>query len=1043
MFSSPPGAGATATKRVALAAQPGRVGVMPATRHALDMLADAARLAGAPALFGAREDLLLPVLRWSTWLRAFLERHPEAAAELSALPPIRTPAAWRAWLDERVPADADDLAFGRALRIARHRAMLGITARELLTGDPLATGTDLSGLASAALELALAQATRDMRARFGVPRLADGDVCSAVVIGMGKLGGNELNYSSDVDVIFAYGGDTGQTDGAHGLGQVVDLHTYHARLFARAAQLLGDVTDEGFVFRVDLDLRPEGRTGPICNSVDGLESYYESFGHAWERLAWLKARPVAGDLALGERIITALRPFVYRKHLDYGFADEVFAMKRRIDQGGARLGGKEGFNVKLGRGGIREVEFAVQTLQLTWGGRLPELRAPDTRTALSRVALAGLVDQAEADQLLGAYRFLRRIEHALQMQEDRQTHLLPADAEGRRKVAAMLGLDEGRLDATLAEHRQRVRQSFEALVASAGSARPASSEGDPAWDAALAAALEPELAVEQRDQALAELGFERAADTRLRMDAMARRPESPFHWRQATLGDDAPEGTSLAKKVVKAVLATPDPDLALAHFESLFRTLQHRRAAFDQLDADPRRLRTLAGLFGSSHALSRVIIRSPGLLERLVLDGKEPPLRSRVQLRQALDAELAAGNLGAHPNDGKDSLHAALRRFKQAETLRIGFFDLAGILDAASVRQQLSDLAAVIVQALAADAIGQPGFARPSGADAIGQPGLARPSGADAIGQPGLARPSGADAGTTGGGMSVVALGRLAAGDLGYATELDLMFVCPPAGEPALGTRAARLVVTGLTAATPEGTLYALDSVPRPSGNHGPMCVASDRLLAHHRGDAALWERQAILGARALGDGPDAALVAELRNLALGSAHGERAAAARSELAAQRARDERAAPAGDLQRGAGGVADVEFLVRLCQLTLPPEAAALARDGHDAGAVAVGQALAGLVALGLVDAARADRIREAAAFVAQLENRLALVQEQPSERLRALAMEPARWDGAEREHLRRLALRMGHGDESDPAAALQKELARHRKTLIDEIPELRS
>jgi len=972
------------------AAKAGRVGQVrrAAIQHALDGLNEAARtmtVAGAPAppLFGAREDLLVPVLGAADHLARFLVRHPEAAAELAALPPVRGVAAWREALAASVPADADDPTFSRALRVARQRALLGMTARELVTGDPLATGADLAAFAEAALDRALAQARRGADARYGAPISPEGAPCRAVVIGMGKLGGGELNYSSDIDLIFAYDGDGGVTDGAHGLGQVVDVHTYFARVFTRVAELLSEVTDEGFVFRVDLDLRPEGRTGPICNSADGLESYYESFGHAWERLAWLKARPVAGDLALGDKILTALRPFVYRRHHDYGFADEVLAMKRRIDQSGARLGHKDGYNVKLGRGGIREVEFAVQALQLTWGGRLPELRCTDTRTALSRAALAGLMDQAEADHLLGAYRFLRRVEHALQMREDRQTHLLPVEPEARRHVASLLGLDEAQLEATLTEHRKRVRAAFDAVVPNAEPQAP-----EPAWDTTLSAALEPELGAEQREAALAELGFLRPGATRHRLDAMARRPESPFHWRAATAG--------LAKKVVRACLASPDPDQALVHFESLFKTLQHRRAALEQLDSDPRRLRVLASLFGSSHALSRLVVRSPGLLDRLVLDGKEPTVRTRAQLRQALEAELTHV-----PEGDREARLTALRRFKQGETARIGFFDLAGMLDATSVGHQLADLADVIIGALV------------EGAD-----------------------------------LGVIAFGALGARELGYGSPLDLVFVAPGDADPAAVARAARQAVAGLTVATPDGALYRLDEEPRPSGHHGPACVSAARLVEHHRQETAPWERLRLLGARVVVDLPAPGgatlgdMVAELRGVALGQAAGDEA---RVEAAIRELRDRaaRGSDAGDLHRQPGGLLDVQLFVQRLQHTLPAAEAAQARAGHAAGSPSTALALAGLAALGRLDKERAQRLVEAYTFVRQLENKLSLVQEQPSESRRLLATEPARWSAAEREHLRRLAMRMGHGDLAggpDPATELSKEVARHRATLVEETRE---
>lgn len=958
----------------------------PIGRHALTRLADALD----PALAAVPDpELLVRVVTGSDFLRRFLMRHPEAAVELRELRPVRDRDAWLAWLGPQLDAaDDEEAAFGRAMRIARHRALLGLTARELVSGDPLATGADLAALASACLELTLARWTRWLRPLFGTPRRADGSLCTPVIIGMGKLGGSELNFSSDVDLIFAYATDSGKTDGAGGLGRQVDLHTYFSQLFSKVGQTLSRTTEEGFVFRVDLDLRPEGRTGPICNSIEGLERYYETFGHAWERLAWIKARPVAGDLALGDELIANLAPFVYRRHLDYGFADEVAAMKARIDALGARLGRTDGFNVKLGRGGIREVEFAIQTLQLTWGGRLPELRAADSRTALARLALAGLLESSEADALLGAYRFMRRVEHAVQLIDDRQTHVLPGEPGARRRVAALVGFppDDAALSAfeqALAAHRRQVRSAFEAIVAGAPRDDVA-----PGWEAAFTVATDTDAADAAREDALRELGFAQPVSTRRRVDALTRRPDSPFHPRALS------SGVTLARKIVQAVAATADPDGALAHMEALLRTLRHRRAAIEQLDKDPRRLRTLAGLFGTSHFLSRLLVRSPGLLDRLVFDGSEPSVRSRAELTALLAAEPGSDG------DWEDVL-GAVRRFHQAETLRVGFFDLAGLLDTAAVGQQLTLLAEVLIAHIADAA-----------ACAVG----ARPE--DAVG--------------------VIAMGKLAGGELGYASDLDLVFVRGDAADPVCATRLARRIITGLCCATPEGTLYEIDTRLRPSGNQGPLCVTVDRLLAYHRGEAQVWEKQAILRSRALfGGAAVEGLVTTLRSEALGALAGEPERAA-AEVDAMRARLLETVTGPDLKLGTGGLIEVEFLAQFLQLTLPADAAASAREGHAGGSPHTGEALRGLGALGRLDPERADACAEAYAFLRQLENRLRIVQDRPGGGVDLLLDDADVVSPQSVDDLHRLALRMGYGEGpgARPADALRADFQRHQATIVD-------
>ncbi|TNF24262.1 MAG: bifunctional [glutamate--ammonia ligase]-adenylyl-L-tyrosine phosphorylase/[glutamate--ammonia-ligase] adenylyltransferase, partial [Deltaproteobacteria bacterium] len=874
-----------------------------------------------------------------------------------------------------------------ALRIARHRALLQLTARELTSGDPLATGADLAAFAAAVLEVAVEAVTRWLRPSFGTPRTTTGEVCAPVVIGMGKLGGGELNYSSDIDVIFAYATDHGGTDGAAGLGRKVDLHTYFSRLFSQVAHLLSHQTDEGFVFRVDLDLRPEGRTGPICNSLEGLERYYESFGHAWERLAWIKARPVAGDLDLGHEIIGALTPFVFRKHLDYAFADEVGAMKARIDALGARLGRQDGFNVKLGRGGIREVEFAVQTLQLTWGGKLPELRAQDTKTALARLALAGLLESGEVDALLGAYRFLRRVEHALQLADDRQTHLLPGDPGSRRRVATLTGFnaDDGGVAAfeqALAQQRRQVRAAFEAVVAGA-----APEHATPGWSQAFAVALDVAAGDPAREDALRELGFLRPETSRRRLDALIRRPDSPFHPRAVA------RGGGLAEKIVQAVATTADPDAAFGHMETLLRALRHRKVELDQLEQDPRRLRMLANLFGTSHYLSRLLVRSPGLLDRLVFDGSEPAVRTGPEMAAALAREPRV--------DGDwEEVLGAVRRFHQAETLRIGFFDLAGLIDTASVGRQLSDLADVILTRVLAAA-----------AETLDDPEAA-------------------------GAIGVIAMGKLAGRELGYSSDLDLVFVHAPEADPVAVTRLARRCITGLVCATPEGTLYEIDTRLRPSGNQGPLCVTAERLLSYHRGDeAAVWEKQAVLRSRAvLGGAPVEALVATLRREALGALAG-RSEDAVAAVDGMRQRLLEVARPFDLKLGAGGLVDVEFLVQLLQLTLSGAAVEQARAGHAAGSPNAAEALRGLAEVGRLDPERAAACGEAYAFVRQLENRLRLVEDRAGAVHALLAEEES---GGSRGIDLRLARRMGYGEGPGARAedTLHADLLRHRRTLAD-------
>lgn len=937
-----------------------------------------ARLAELAPNHRARAELLAPLVLASPYLGRFLIAHPEALAELEAAPVVRDRAAIAARLAAEAPLSEPEASFAEKLGVARQRALLGLAAHELVSGDPLATAAGLSALAEAAIEHALAFATAQVQSRHGRPLTQDGAPCGAVVIAMGALGGGELDFAASVDLLYAYATDQGRTDGARGLGTPVDLHVYHARLFAKLTQLLTEPGEAGGALRVDLDLRPEGRTGPLCNSAEALERYYESFGHDAERIAWIKARAVAGDLALGERIIASLEPFVFRKHLDYAFAEDLRAMKRRLDQASARLGHKVGFNVKLGRGGLRELDFVVRALQLAWGGRLPDLRTRDTRTALQRLALAGLVDQSEADGLASAHRFLLRIEHLLQLEEDRQTHVLSADPAQRRRVAERMVGGDGdplpRFEEALAEHRKRVRAAFEAVVAGADQERAAGEEREPrvvALDAPgtsfgltveehLGAALDPDADAGLRDQALLALGFVRPEAARNRIDVLARRPDSPFHPRHAGGGGGGALAT-LGAKILFSASQTPDPDQALSHVDALLRAIRHRHAALEQLDRDPRRLTALVNLFGTSHFLSRLLVRSPGLLDRLVLDGKEPVTRTRHDMARLLAAELelvlSAGQGGANGQGGapiEDFLVAA-RRFQTAEILRIGFFDLAGLV--ADPSEQLSDLAEVIVLGLA---------------DAVRRELAAKSERELAEVSP----------------LAVVALGAFARRELGYHSELELLFLVADDADTAIALRMSRAIVTALSVSSVEGSLYRLDSRPRPTGTQGPLSVTASRWREHHLArpggaEPEAWELATLVHARVLGP----------------------------------ARPELQALVGELADFASDA-----------LTRHPDAEPLT-------------ALPGLARQGRVADEDVRALDEAHRFLRRLDNRLALVQEVGADSLTLLAAAPAAWSASDRDHLRRLALRMGYGGASarggdDAAVALYKDVHRHRQVVAE-------
>ncbi|MCA9679349.1 MAG: bifunctional [glutamate--ammonia ligase]-adenylyl-L-tyrosine phosphorylase/[glutamate--ammonia-ligase] adenylyltransferase, partial [Myxococcales bacterium] len=366
---------------------------------------------------------------------------------------------------------ADPHALATALRRARAVELIRLGVRELELGLDTEVGRELAHLADACFDVAIGFHDAALRARHGAPRYVDDDGVTRdaglVVFGMGKLGGEELNFASDVDVIYVYSSD-------HGEAGALSLHEYFAKLATAVTAALSEVTADDVVFRVDLRLRPEGSRGAIANSVAQLERYYETFGRPWERQAWLKARPCAGDVALGAEVTQLMRPFVHPRHTAPTVVDEVRALNRRIKaelvapalRRGAAAGGPPPFDVKNGDGGIREIEFFVQALQLIHAGRNPGLRARGTLGALDALLFAGLVTDDEHQELTRAYRWLRHVEHVLQLDGGLQTQSVPGDPDARALLARRLGYADGAgFAADLAEHTRAVARLFQTLGA--------------------------------------------------------------------------------------------------------------------------------------------------------------------------------------------------------------------------------------------------------------------------------------------------------------------------------------------------------------------------------------------------------------------------------------------------------------------------------------------------------------------------------------------------------------------------------------------------
>ncbi|PWB64333.1 MAG: bifunctional [glutamate--ammonia ligase]-adenylyl-L-tyrosine phosphorylase/[glutamate--ammonia-ligase] adenylyltransferase, partial [Deltaproteobacteria bacterium] len=737
---------------------------------------------------------------------------------------------------DRVPAEgllAEAVAAGRragtedaikaALRRIKLREMARIAARDLAGLAPLSEVTqDLSALASAALSGALEFARRQLTQRYGAPRPAEtaGRECGFVVMGMGKLGGFELNFSSDIDLLYLYETDEGSTDGG-AEGKPIPLHQYFVRLSETVTRIISEITEDGFVFRVDLRLRPEGTRGDLANSLRSAEIYYESWGQTWERAALIKARPVAGDLEVGEEFLRTVTPFVYRKYLDFTSIEEIQEMKERINLAASRAH-RGDRDLKLGAGGIREIEFFVHAHQLIYGGKNKALRVRGTLEALSALAQQGIVPAEERTALSEAYVFLRSLEHRIQVHQERQTHVLPHREEDLRRLARTMGLSGGEaLLSELDRHTGNVRAIYGRLFRGTAEDVPSAIPHE------VQALFYPELEEAEAASRLEALGFSEPEAAARNLVSLREGP--PF------VRLSARARRYLAKigpAVLTRVIRTPDPDMALAHTERFLAAVGARTMFYAMLFENPKVIDALVRLFGSSRFLSGYFLHHPELMDTFLKEDLSALMKTKSGLRRELGEALAACTDFEQEMD-------ELRRFKNLETLRIGTHDLAGNLSLEEGMYQHSALAEILLfHALA----------------------IARRE---------LSRRFGVPMGSGGeeARFCVMGMGKLGSEELSYHSDLDIIFLYSGAGEsvPAPDAdpadfrkvtnheyfaKVAQRLITLLTMATREGYVYKLDTRLRPSGNAGPLVSSLAAFETYHEHSAHLWERQALLKCR-------------------------------------------------------------------------------------------------------------------------------------------------------------------------------------------------
>lgn len=766
-------------------------------------------------------------------------------------------------VDALDPGDVDGLL--RVLRLFRHREILRIALRDLARRAPLRTVVrELSHLADALVAESVRFCDHALASKFGPP-LGE-DFC---VLSMGKHGSLELNYSSDIDVIFVHR-EPGQRARAIQLAQAV-------------IRAMSAATVHGFAFRVDANLRPYGREGALACSLDAMERYYERAGQTWERAALIKARPCAGGLRLGEEVLERLRPFVWRRSLDMEAVEALAGMKRRIDRAQAGSGFDD---VKLGRGGIREIEFLVQALQLLHGGRRLRVRTRGTLDGLDALVFSGILPAADHDALADAYVFLRDVEHRLQIPGDRQTHALPPMESAERVVLARrMGFRApAEFEATLASHRQEVRLRFEELLATAAEELPHRPEVE--------LALAPDAPDGARFDALHRLGFEDPVAAVTILSRLSRQADGVFGPR----GRERFPG--LAERLVEEMSRTPAPDHALHRLADLHPPLWNPSTIAALFANSFPTARLLLLLFATSETLSRQFQLHPEQLDVLVRRDGAALERSGEELQEDLRSRLV------RLTEPEERLRV-LRRFRREEALRVGLHDLAGRLDLVSVGRQLADCARVLlVEALS--------IAREEMSRRFGEPDNAR--------------------------LAVIGMGSFGAAELDYQSDLDLVLVFDGEGSTTGGergsvstgewaSRVGQRLISHLTLTTGEGFLYRVDTRLRPSGSQGTLMTSLRAFREYHGVDgqggargAALWERQSLLRAQAVTGDPS--LCEEVTRV-LEFAAFERPLpgdVADQILTMRRRLDVPVnSHAIDPKRSPGGLLDVEFLVQFAQL----------------------------------------------------------------------------------------------------------------------------
>lgn len=869
------------------------------TRRALEALyANAAAREALGAASAAVRDSLSLVFACSDFVAQACARDVSLLAELLATDDLERKLA-PADFEVRAPAgitevDATEAEVVAALRRWRRREMVRIAWRDLAGwADLQETLQDLSAFAAAAINLAMQHARRTLVRRYGEPRSAQGRALPMLVLGMGKLGGGELNFSSDVDLVLLFP-EHGETEGP----RKIENEEFFTRLGQSLIRLLGAPTHDGLVMRIDMRLRPFGDSGPLVASFASFEDYLPRHGRDWERYAYVKARAVVAPELYAELYASVVRPFVYRRYLDYGVFESLREMKALIEREVERR--ELADHVKLGPGGIREIEFVVQAFQLIRGGQDRRLQTTSLLAALGLLELSQLLPAEAVADLRAAYVFLRRLENRLQMLADAQVHRLPEDALSRERIAVAMGVRSwGELVVELSHHRERVSRQFRLVIFGGAACDDGALRIDLGrfWDtSAEAAALADSLA--RAGFASSEAVARWLLD--LRASALVRKLDEPGRKRlqallPALLADVAACAPAAQLPVLQRILRIAE---AIGQRSAYFALLQENAAARARL----------VELCATGDFLAQQIATHPLLLDELI----DARLLAQLPSRAVLEAELRL-RLEQVTDDDPERQVEALRHFQRAAVFRVAVADLTGRLPLMRVSDRLTEIAELILEH----------------AIQLGWRQIAEQFGEPQCGEGTARRPV---------SICVAGYGKLGGMELGYSSDLDLVFLHDSAGEQQetsgakpidnqlFFVRLAQRIMHLLTMHSAAGRLYEVDLRLRPSGKGG-LLVSSIRAFAEYQQrEAWTWEHQALLHARAVAGATklrgefEAVRLDILANYVRRDSLRDEVRNMRERMRRELSKGTTAGPAGgtgqfDLKQDAGGVADIEFLAQ--------------------------------------------------------------------------------------------------------------------------------